>query len=428
MNQNDSELISLSLTEKGMTSSDSLDDANIIIYNTCSVRENAEKRVIAKIKNKKKTIKDNKGIIIVTGCMAQRIGEKLIKEKLADLVIGPYQSPHISDILDIYLKSNKENIFLSQEMEDFSGRINTRLSEHKNKTPWHRWVTITHGCENNCTYCIVPSVRGKLISIPSPTIIDYIKILTHNGVKEVTLLGQNVNQYGQDNDDIKFPKLLEEIAQIDGLVRINFLTSHPKDFSEDIIKVIRDNPNISRSIHLPMQSGSNKTLKRMNRQYTIENYLSFIELLNKHLNDYAISTDLIVGFPGETEEDYQETIEIVKRIKFDEAFMYAYSPREGTPAFKLKESLTEKIKQERLQNLIDVQREIAHNKLKKRIGTIEDIIVEKVSKKSSSQIYARSFLNHSIVLPGNSDEVGKLMRIKIESISGSTLQATRVAH
>ncbi len=428
MNQNDSELMSLSLTEKGMYASGSLENADIVVFNTCSVRENAEKRVIAKIKTNRKTIRDNNGVIIVTGCMAQRIGEQLIKEKIADIVIGPYQSPHIGDILDIYFKSKDKNVFLSQEMDDFSGRINTRLSEFKNDTPWHRWVTITHGCENNCTYCIVPSVRGKLISIPSPTILDYINILTHNGVKEITLLGQNVNQYGQDNEDIPFHKLLEEVAKIEGLVRINFLTSHPKDFSEEAIKVIKDYPNISRSIHLPMQSGSNNILKRMNRKYTAEHYLELVELLDKHLDDYAISTDLIVGFPGETEEDYQETLSIIKKIKFDEAFMYAYSPREGTPGFNLKETLTEKEKQQRLQNLIDTQREIAHNKLKKRIGTIEDVIIERVSKKSNSHVFARSFLNHSVVLPGNISEVGRLMRVEIESIAGSTLKATRVAH
>jgi len=425
MNKSDSDLIKLSLKNGGYLSVDNEENADIVVYNTCSVRENAENRVISRLKSLKKDLKKRNGIIIVTGCMAQNIGNFLLKEKIADIIVGPYQSPDLAQIIELYKKS-KKNSFLSQEENDFENRINNKLINSLTKNEWHQWVTITHGCENFCTYCIVPKVRGKLISFPSNIIIDYSKNLAQKGIKEVTLLGQNVNQYGQDNNDIPFYKLLEKISEIKGLLKINFLTSHPKDFSEDIVKVIKNSSNISRAIHLPIQSGSDEILKKMNRKYTTTEYFQKIEIIDKHLKNYSISTDIIVGFPGETEANFQETLNVVKKIKFDEAYMYAYSKREGTPASKLKEELTRKEKIERLNRLIYIQREISLEKLKKRIGKVEDVIVEKTSKKSSSELLCKTFLNHPVIIKGNPEKIGENKKVKITGISGSTLQGVEI--
>ena len=283
-------------------------------------------------------------------------------------------------------------------------------------------MTITHGCENFCSYCIVPVVRGKLISFPSHRILDYIRLLAGNGTREITLLGQNVNQYGTDNNDIPFHRLLESAALVPGIERINFITSHPKDFIEDILLVIRDHSNISRSIHLPLQSGSDRILGLMNRGYTIRDYLGIIEKIRALLADHALSTDLIVGFPGESEDEFEETLRAMEQIRFDDAFTYAYSPREGTPAFSLPESLTHVEKIARLERLIALQRGISHQKLRERIDREEETIIEGFSKKSPDRVMGRTYLNHNVVLPGSGEDIGKKIRIKIDGVSGATLR------
>jgi len=426
MNKSDSDLMTVSLKKNGYTEADDISDATVVIFNTCSVRQHAEDRVISRIQSAKNEIHKRDGKIIVTGCMAQRIGKDLLNDKIADIVIGPYQSPAIGEILDgpNTLKIDKNHT--SQDLQDFRSRISDDTFKERDLHQWHEWVTITHGCENFCSYCIVPYVRGRLISFKSDKIISYIGKLADKGIQEITLLGQNVNQYGMDMGDIPFYKLLEAAARTSGLKRINFLTSHPKDFSENIIKVIRDNGNISRSIHLPLQSGSSNTLKRMNRKYTMEHYMSIVENISRELDEYSITTDLIVGFPGESDEDYMMTLDAVKKIRFDDAFMYAYSPREGTPAFKLEESLDRDEKVERLNRLIGIQRAISLEKLESRIGHIDTVIPEKISKRSQSEIMGKSFLNHPVVLPGSSDDIGKEIRVKIQGVRGSTLQGSAV--
>ena len=327
MNKNDSELMALSLMEHGFERSSRLEDADIAVFNTCSVREHAENRARSRISSHRKTARERNGIVIVAGCMAQRIGREIITNDLADMVVGPYQEPDIGALVRAYLDDHRNAEFLSQNAKDFSGRINPRIKRIGDTPDWHRWVTITHGCENFCSYCIVPYVRGKLISFPSEQILEYIRGLAGSGIREITLLGQNVNQYGTDNGDIPFSRLLDRAARVPGIERLNFLTSHPKDFSEDILFAIRDNPNIARSVHLPLQSGSDRVLGLMNRNYTMHRYRTIADSLARILGTYSISTDLIVGFPGETDGDFLETLRAVEEIRFDEAFTYAYSKR-----------------------------------------------------------------------------------------------------
>ncbi len=426
MNMGDSELIRLSMLKNGFIEAKNPGDADIYIYNTCSVRDNAEKRALARISTAKGIGTVKKRLIVVAGCMAQRLGEELVKKKIANLVIGPYQSPRLGDILAEFIRNKKNRLFISQEGENFAERLTPELIESKDVEPWHKWVTITHGCENFCAYCIVPYVRGKLISFPSDRILKFIKELADSGVIEITLLGQNVNQYGQDSGDIPFHKLLEKTASIKGLKKINFMTSHPMDFTEETIHVIKESSNISRGIHLPMQSGSDRILSAMNRKYTMAHYYSIIEKIDRIIPDYAISTDLITGFPGETAEEFHETLEAIKKIKFDEAFMFSYSPRMGTPSYSIKETISEKEKASRLHELIYTQREISLEKLKKRVNNKELVIAEKVSKKSGSEVAGKTFLNHPVVFSGDINDIGRETVVEISEVRGSTLFGRKI--
>lgn len=422
MNKSDSELMAENLLSRGFLPADAEEFADIVIFNTCAVRNHAENRALSRIRS----AGARRGrTIVVAGCMAQRIGKKIIEDGIADLVIGPYQTPVAGEIVELFF-SSKQNLFLSQDEMDFHPRLN-REAAMKSAPSWHRWVTITHGCENYCAYCIVPHVRGKLISFPSKTIIEYVKTLATCGAAEITLLGQNVNQFGQDTGDVPFYKLLEKVSEIPGIQKINFLTSHPKDFSRETLEVIRDHPNISRAVHLPLQSGSDAILRAMNRRYTIAHYYGIIEDMERILGDYAISTDLIVGFPGETEEDFKMTLEAVRRIRFDEAFTYAYSPREGTAAYAFEETLGRDEKLSRLNELIVIQREIAREKLVRRIARKEEALVEAISKKSSKEVMGKTFLNHPVVLPGGKDDIGRMVKVKIIEVIGNTLYAERIA-
>jgi tRNA-2-methylthio-N6-dimethylallyladenosine synthase len=415
------------MIKNGFTEADSIRNADIQIFNTCSVRAHAEKRALARISASKVTGRSPGKITVVAGCMAQRLGEELLKKKIADIVIGPYQSPRLGEILLQYKKRNINRLFVSQEKDLFSERIPSEFSDFRDIKPWHKWITITHGCENFCAYCIVPYVRGKLISFPSEKIIEFIRRLADSGIIEVTLLGQNVNQYGQDSGDIPFYKLLEKSATIKELVKINFLTSHPMDFTEDIIHVIANSNNISRAIHLPLQSGSDRILNAMNRKYSVSHYYSIIEKIEKILHDYAISTDLITGFPGESEEDFISTLKAIREIKFDEAFMFSYSPREGTPSYDLKETISPEEKISRLNELISIQREISLEKLMRRTGNKEKVIADKTSKKSVSEVSGKTFLNHPVVFRGDKNDIGRERIVHVTEVRGSTLIAEKIS-
>ncbi|OHD70179.1 MAG: tRNA (N6-isopentenyl adenosine(37)-C2)-methylthiotransferase MiaB [Spirochaetes bacterium RBG_16_49_21] len=427
MNKNDSELMALSMLEHGFEPAEDLEHAEIALFNTCSVREHAENRVISRIRSHRKKTRGHDRVTVVAGCMAQRIGTELIESGIADMVVGPYQSPEIGRLIVSHFMDRSRDRFLSQDTDDLSPRINLRLSAIRDAPPWHRWVTITHGCDNNCSYCIVPLVRGRLISFKSATILEYIRHLAANGIREITLLGQNVNQYGADSSDLPFHKLLEAAAGIEGIERMNFLTSHPKDFSVDILLVIRDHPNISRSIHLPLQSGSDRVLGLMSRGYTRSQYLSLVEQIRNRLPSHSLSTDIIVGFPGETESEFEQTLAAAEQIRFDDAYTYAYSQRRGTPAYSMAESITREEKVGRLKRLIALQRSISRRKLDEKIDRVEEAIIERLSRKSSEEVMGRTFLNHVVITPGTKQDIGKRVKVRIQGVRGTALQGTRIA-
>ena len=425
MNKSDSEAMALSLTRCGFTKGGA-GDSDIVIFNTCSVRDHAENRALSRLRAVRKEIRSRGGIAVVTGCMAQRIGDDILGRNEADLVVGPYQSPRIGELLLDFIAGKRKNSFLSLEQDDLAERIDPGLLSIKGDFPWHKWVSITHGCENCCTYCIVPYVRGKLVSFPSGKILDYVRGLADGGVTEITLLGQNVNQYGTDSGDIPFAELLEKVALVPGIGRVGFLTSHPKDFTEDIIRVIAGHANISRAIHLPLQSGSDRILGLMNRRYTMDHYMAIVDAIRNILPDHSISTDIIVGFPGETKTDFMKTIDAVRTIGFDSSFTYAYSPRSGTPACSLDDDVPHDEKINRLQDLISVQREIGRRRLEARVAMIEETIVERISKKSAGNVMGRTFLDHPVIIPGGENDIGKKLTVRIESVSGSSLVGCRV--
>ena len=426
MNKNDSELMSVSLKKTGFKEAAHPSEANIFIFNTCSVREHAEERAISRIESIRKEVLAKNGLVILVGCMAQRKGREFLQDGLADLAIGPYQAPKIGELLKVYLDDKERDLFISQKKADLENRVNADLISEQNDNQWHKFVSITHGCDNYCSYCIVPYVRGELVSFPSKDILEYIDLLSQNGIREITLLGQNVNQFGLNSGDIPFYKLLEQVAKIKGLIKINFLTSHPKDFNLDTVKVIKDYPNISRGIHLPLQSGSDEILALMRRDYDLNHFLKIVEILDKELGSYSLSTDLIVGFPGEEEDHYQETLEAVRKIQFDDAFTYIYSPRVGTPAADLDDDLGKKEKIRRLQKLIKTQRHIGQKKLKARIDQIEEVIVEKISKRSLVRVFGKTLLNHPIIVSGSSKDIGQKIKVKVVDLIGSTLIGKKV--
>ncbi len=425
MNKNDSDLMHLSLLENGFEPAADEKSADIIVFNTCSVRGHAEERAISRMRAARRG-RDDHRTIVAAGCMAQRLGASLVEDRTADVVIGTYLSPGAGPIVRKFLSGVGSAVNISMDGSELAPRIGGRTITKGPDAPWHSWVTISHGCCNNCSYCIVPSVRGRLVSFPSGEILDHIASIASGGIREITLLGQNVNQYGQDSGDISFSRMLVLAAAIPGIEKINFMTSHPRDFTDDIIMAIRDNPNISRAIHLPLQSGSDRILALMNRGYTFGDYLRTVERISVLLGEYSLSTDLIVGFPGETEEEFQSTLDAVSRIGFDDAFMYAYSPREGTPSASLSETLTRAQKIARLEKLILLQKNKSRDSLNRRINRIERTILERVSKKSPDKIMGKTYLNHMVVVPGTSADIGKNIMVHIDRVTGSTLQGSRV--
>jgi tRNA-2-methylthio-N6-dimethylallyladenosine synthase len=422
MNKNDSELMELSMEAEGFNRTSVRDEADVVIVNTCSVREAAESKAFTHIREARG--RRRKAFIVIAGCMAQRTAETHIKNGIADIAVGPYETPVVGRIVKQHLLNRKAGpmLHLTQERDQFAPRLTDGLVAMRKEDSWHRFVTITHGCENYCTYCIVPHVRGKLISFSSSEILDHIRKLADQGVLAVTLLGQNVNQYGQDNGEIPFHRLLEQAAQIQGLKRLSFLTSHPKDFNPELVRVIRDNPVISRGIHLPLQSGSDAILKKMNRKYTIAHYMQIIDSLKKELgSDCSITTDLIVGFPGETEEDYQATLDAVRNVGFNEAFTYAYSPREGTAACSFPDSVPDEVKSERLAGLVSLQREFVISRLREMIGSRQRVIIERRSSRNQNDFFGKTHNDISAIVRGNDMLPGTIADIIVTDVKGAAL-------
>lgn len=380
MNVHDSEKIAGMLTELGYSPCDSMEEADIVVFNTCCIRENAENHaygnigMLKKLKAKKRDM-----IIAVGGCMPQQIGKADILHKkfpYVDIIFGTHNLNMLKEYVEDKLGGKKSVIEIyGSEGEVVEGEKPLRTSYP------NAWINIMYGCNNFCSYCIVPYVRGRERSRRSENVIVEARSLIADGYKELTLLGQNVNSYANGTDDIRFPTLLERIAEIDGKFRLRFMTSHPKDFSEELAKAMASDKKICRSLHLPVQSGSDRILSAMNRKYTAADYLRKIDILKKYIPDCAVTTDLIVGFPGETDEDFRATLNLVREVGFSSAFTFVYSRREGTVAAKMPGQIPEEVSKERIMELVALVNSLTREQSAKYVGRTCEILCEGYDEK-----------------------------------------------
>lgn len=412
LNENDSEKIAGMLTEMGYRETDDLECASIFILNTCCVRENAEEKLFGKLGELKKLKQKNNSIIAICGCMMQ---EKHIQDKLkqsypyVDIIFGTHTLHKLPE--DLYKVLSKKNKV--QDILDIDGEIYEGLPI-KRENSKSASVTIMYGCNNFCSYCIVPYVRGRERSRRAEDVLNEIRELANEGYKEITLLGQNVNSYKGENG-YGFANLLRDVQKIDGIEIIKFISPHPKDFTDDVIDAIKECDKVSKLIHLPLQSGSTEVLRKMNRKYTKEQYLQLVEKIKSKVPDVLFSTDIIVGFPEETEDDFNETLDVVRKVNFEQIFMFIYSRRVGTPADRMTNQVPEEIKHQRfdkLKNLFEEQVELNN---KKYIGTVQKILVEGISKNDEKMLTGRTNSNKVVIFEGDKELIGKIINIEIIS-------------
>ena len=376
MNVHDSEKLAGMLESIGYQVSESIENADIIVFNTCCIRDGVEQKILGNIGALKKLKKSNPNLIIaICGCMTQAEGrDKLIFNKFpfVDIIFGTHNIHLLKEYVLDYNKLHKK---IDDVWEKENG-IFEDIDIARDNMFSNGWVNINYGCNNFCSYCIVPYVRGRERSRQTSDIINEVKTLVDDGYKYITLLGQNVNSYGNDIDDpeINFANLLKKVAEIPGDFKIKFMTSHPKDLSQEVVDTIANNDKICKCIHLPIQSGSNAILKSMNRKYTREHYLSLIKMIRTSMPDAYISTDIIVGFPGETEEDFMDTYNLVKEVRYDGVFAFMFSRRSGTVADKMDNQIDESIKKERIHRLLELSKQITKEKNKELVGKIVSII------------------------------------------------------
>ena len=413
MNEHDSEKISGMLTSIGYVESDDDKKADLVIFNTCLIRENAELKVFGKLGEVKGLKRDNPDMLVaVCGCMMQNqeTREKVLKKfSFVDIIFGT-NTIHELPVLIYNSEINKRK---SVDIVDNSELIFEDMPKQR-KFKYKALVNITYGCNNFCTYCVVPYVRGREKSREPNDIIEEIKTLAQDGCKEVTLLGQNVNSYGSNLENkFTFANLLYEINKIEGIERIRFMTSHPKDLTDDLINAIKECDKVCNHVHLPVQAGSNDVLHRMNRKYTKEHYLNLVEKLKAAVPEIAITTDIIVGFPGETEEDFQETIEIVKKAEYDSAFTFLYSVREGTKAATMDNQVPDSVKHERFDKLLDVLYPIVLEKNQQCIGKEYSVLVESAD---DGKLTGRTEHFRLVHFKGDESLVGEIVNVKITNV------------
>lgn len=422
MNLHESEKISGILSGMGMSAVNEPENADVVVFNTCCIRDTAERRALGNIGKMKELKKKNKNLlIVVTGCMTQQNGfAENMKERYqyVDVILGTHNISDLENQIRIRLEKKKR----VAAVLDTDGYIDDETTPVTRTSFPNAWVNINYGCNNFCTYCIVPYVRGRERSRDMKSIISECEKLIKDGYKEITLLGQNVNSYGNDvlDENVNFANLLREVAKIDGKFRIRFMTSHPKDLTEDVVKAIRDNDKICNNIHLPIQAGSNSVLKNMNRRYTREHYLGLIEMIRRYLPDCGITTDIMVGFPYETEEDFIDTMDIVEKVRFSTAFTFIYSVRKGTKAAEMPQ-IPYEIKQNRIKRLIARQNEITEEISKDYVGNVYEILVEGMQEKKNGYVVGRTESGRLVSAKGDESMIGEFKNVKITAVKNAQL-------
>lgn len=422
MNLHESEKISGILSGMGMSAVNEPENADVMVFNTCCIRDTAERRALGNIGKMKELKKKNKNLlIVVTGCMTQQNGfAENMKERYQyiDVILGTHNISDLENQIRIRLEKKKR----VAAVLDTDGYIDDETTPVTRTSFPNAWVNINYGCNNFCTYCIVPYVRGRERSRDMKSIISECENLINDGYKEITLLGQNVNSYGNDvpDENVNFANLLREVAKIDGKFRIRFMTSHPKDLTEDVVKAIRDNDKICNNIHLPIQAGSNSVLKNMNRRYTREHYLGLIDMIRRYLPDCGITTDIMVGFPYETEEDFLDTMDIVEKVRFSTAFTFIYSVRKGTKAAEMPQ-IPYEIKQNRIKRLIARQNEITEEISKDYVGNVYEILVEGMQEKKNGYVVGRTESGRLVSAKGDESMIGEFKNVKITAVKNAQL-------
>lgn len=423
MNLADTEIVLGILKKQGYDVTDKPENADVVLINTCSIRDNAEQRIYGRIGNLK-TLKYNKPELVlgILGCMAERLRKDLVEDKKAvDLVVGPDEYRRLPEYIDVALNGDKGigvKLSRTETYDDIEPHREDGLSA---------WISVMRGCDKFCTFCVVPFTRGRERSRSLESIILELESLSLRGFKDVSLLGQNVNSYLDGVND--FADLLAAAAKVDRTMRIRFTTSHPQDLSDKLLYTIAEHPNLCNYIHLPVQSGSNRILELMNRTYTVEHYLNLIEKAKKIIPGVSFSTDIISGFPTETWEDHLSTLEVMKQVRYDGAYMFKYSPREGTKAFRMEDDVPEEIKSKRLQEIIDVQHQISLEINQDMIGKEDIILVEGFSKKSYKFFAGRTDTNKTVIVPVNEKiKVSDYIKVKINKATSGTLFGDYVSH
>ena len=418
MNFSDSEIVASVLKDHDFTIETDYKKADIILLNTCSIRDNAEQKVHNRLRHLHALKKKKKHLVVgLLGCMAERLKEELFADGTIDLIAGPDSYRSLPQLINSINQGQKAfNILLSTE-ETYADINPVRIDSNGVSA----FISIMRGCQNFCSYCVVPFTRGKERSRDPQTIVAEAAKLFGEGFREITLLGQNVNSY--HFGDITFPKLMAMVAEVNPLLRIRFATSHPKDISDELIQVIATYPNICKYIHLPLQSGSNRMLKLMNRKYTREYYLDRIDTIYNSIPECGISTDIIAGFCGETEEDHLDTLSAMRQSNFCYAFMFKYSERSGTTAAeKLKDDVTHADKTRRLKEIINLQHELSHESNRRDLGKVMEVLVEGTSKRSRKQLFGRTTQNKVVVFHDEIHRPGDYVRVKIVDCTSATLK------
>ncbi|MBA4407555.1 tRNA (N6-isopentenyl adenosine(37)-C2)-methylthiotransferase MiaB [bacterium] len=416
MNFADTELVMGILKNQGYELAADINDANVILLNTCSIRDNAEQKIYARLEHLRGNKRRKPGTVIgILGCMAERLRKNLMEEKkIVDLVVGPDEYRRLPEFIDSAFAGERGIGVKLSKTETYDDIIPYR------EDGLNAWISVMRGCDKFCTFCVVPFTRGRERSRALDSIVSELEQLSKRGFREVTLLGQNVNSYIDGEND--FADLLAAAAMVDRSIRVRFTTSHPQDLSEKLLHTIAEHPNICNYIHLPVQSGSNRILELMNRTYTIEHYLNLIDSARAIIPGVSFSTDIISGFPTESDEDHQLTLDVLKKVGYDGAYMFKYSPREGTKAFEMNDDVPEELKAKRLSEIIDLQHQISFDINQSQIGTEEIILVEGSSKKSDDYFAGRTDTNKIVVFPRGEDViVGDYVRVKINRATSGTL-------
>lgn len=426
MNVHESEKIAGILREKGYsTPVESEEEADIIVFNTCCIRENAENHAFGNIGNLKKLKKRKKELIVaVGGCMAQEEGKaQLLKEKFPfiDIIFGTHNVAELGALIDNLREKRKKQVAVLPERKETEDHITPVRTSYPNA-----WVNITYGCNNFCTYCIVPYVRGRERSRRAEVILEEVESLVREGYKEITLLGQNVNSYNSDGQGgMSFPELLDRCARIEGKFRLRFMTSHPKDFTKELALVMQKHDKICNLLHLPVQAGSDRILALMNRRYTREKYTSEIRMLREFIPNCAVTTDLIVGFPTETEEDFLQTLSLVKEADFSSAFTFVYSPRTGTKAAQMEGRIPEEVSKERIMRLVDAVNENTRLKSLEYVGKVTEILCEDYDEKKGLYL-GRNESGRMGYFASEQNVIGEFVNLKVDHANGISLFGTLV--